>query len=92
MAARPDGIFDLRITHVNSASQKAKSTATIFRQHKETEKREYLQRVLEMQNGSFTPLVFGTNGGVGDECQRFLSHLSSRLATKAVDSYAEVCT
>ena len=30
-----------------------------------------------IEMGSFTPLVFGTNGGMGNECQRFLKHLSS---------------
>ena len=43
-----------------------------------------------MQNGAFTPLVFGTNGGMGDECQRFISHLLSSLAAKTGDIYAEV--
>ena len=84
--------FDLRIKHVNSASQKNKSTATIFRQHEEARKREYPQSVLEVQNGTFTPLVFEENGGMGDECQRFKSHLSSSLAIQTGDSYAEICT
>ena len=32
--------------------------------------------------GSFTPLVFGTNGGMGNECQRFLKHLADKIAQK----------
>jgi len=56
------------------------------------QKREYLQRVLEIENGVFTPLVFGTNGGMGKECQRFISHLSNSLAEKNDESYASVCT
>ena len=84
--------FDIRITHVNSTSQKNKTTSAIFRSHEEAKKREYLQRVLEIEQGAFTPLVFGTNGGMGEECRRFISHLSNRLAEKTNDSYASVCT
>ena len=43
-------------------------------------KRKYQQRVLDVEMGSFTPLVFGTNGGMGNECQRFLKHLADKIA------------
>ena len=33
-------------------------------------KRIYLQRVMEIERGSFTP--FGTNGGTGKKCETFL--------------------
>ena len=84
--------FDIRVTHVNSSSQRTKPTSAIFRNHEAAKKREYLQRVLEVEQGAFTPLVFGTNGGMGSECQRFISQLSSSLAEKSGDSYAAVCT
>lgn len=84
--------FDIRITHVNSTSQKNKATSVIFRSHEEAKKREYLQRVLDIEQGAFTPLVFGTNGGMGEECRKFISHLSNKLAEKTNDSYASVCT
>ena len=31
---------------------------------------------------SFTPLVFGTNGRMGNECQRFLKHLADKIVQK----------
>ena len=65
--------FDVRVTHVNAASQKQQPTAKIFRQHEQAKKREYLERVLRVQQGSFTPLIFGTNGGLGEECQKNLA-------------------
>ena len=42
--------------------------------------------------GSFTPLVFGTNGGMGNECQRFLRHLADRIAQKDTEPYHVVIT
>ena len=46
--------FDIRVTHVNSSSQTGKATSTIFRAHEMEKKREYLQRVLDIEHGAFT--------------------------------------
>ena len=67
--------FYVRITHVNTPYNQNKNTSTIFRQHEQAKKREYNERILEVEHGSFTPLVFGTNGGMGEECSRFVSEL-----------------
>ena len=42
--------------------------------------------------GSFTPLVFGTNGGMGGEWQMFLRQLEENLAKKNDENYASVIT
>ena len=84
--------FDVRITHVNSASQKNQPTSKVFRTHEQAKKREYVQRVLEIENGSFTPLVFGTNGGMGEECQKFISALADKLSEKEGEKYHDIIT
>ena len=35
---------------------------------------------MEVENGTFPPLVFGTNGGVGSECSMFLATLAENLS------------
>ena len=55
-------------------------------------RREYMQRILDVENGSFTPLVFGTNGGLGEECAKFLGELAAKIAKKDDDSYAHTIT
>ena len=35
------------------------------------------QRVLNIEMGTFTPLVFGTDGGMGIESQIFLKNLAN---------------
>ena len=40
--------------------------------------------------GSFTPLVFGTNGGMGIECQIFLKQLAQKLSEKDNELYSIV--
>ena len=37
--------------------------------------------------GSFTPLVFGTNGGMGADCNSFLKRLAEKLLEKNEESY-----
>ena len=40
--------------------------------------------------GSFTPVVFGTNDGVGNGCQRFLKYLADKIAQKDTELYNTV--
>jgi hypothetical protein len=88
-----DAYFDIRITHVNAMSQKDSSTDSIFKQHENEKKREYNQRILEVEHGTFTPLVIGTNGGMGMECQMFMKNLADRLSKKQVlEKYSSVMT
>ena len=52
-------------------------------------KRQYSRRVLEVEQGTFTPLVFTSTGGMAaDECKRFRSQLTELLALKRGDDYA----
>ena len=59
----------------------------MFKEQEEEKKRRYQQRVLDVEMSSFTPLVFGTNGGMGNECQRFLKHLADKIAQKYTEPY-----
>ena len=45
-------------------------------------KRAYNKRVIEIEQGVFTPLAFGTNGAMGKECIAFHKMLASKLAEK----------
>ena len=43
-----------------------------------------------MEIGSFTPLAFGTNGGMGKECRFFLSNVAYKYGESYGESYARV--
>ena len=74
--------FDVRVTHVNSKCNQGKATSTIFKEQEEEIKRKHQQRVLDVEIGSFTLLVFGTNGGMGADCNCFLKRLAKKLSEK----------
>ena len=77
--------FDVRVTHVNSKCNHGKETSTIFKEQEEDKKRKYQQRVLDVEMGSSTPLVFGTNGEMGADC--FLKRLAEKLSEKNEEPY-----
>ena len=45
---------------------------------------------MDVEMGTFTPLVFSINGGMGLDCQNFLRTLANKLSTKSDEPYASV--
>ena len=70
-------------THLNQKLEKC------FSNNEKEKKRAYGQRVIEVEHGSFTPLVFSSYGGQGRETDRFLSVLAEKLSKKKDISYGE---
>ena len=62
-----------------SVTRTRQQSSEIFKEQEEQKKSKYQQRVLDEEIDSFTPLVFGTNGGMGNEYQRFLKHLAEDI-------------
>ena len=77
---------------MNSSSNRGRTTDQIFLTHENEKKRHYLQRVLDIEHGHFTPLVFGTNGGMGKECKFFIRTLAEKIALKQNEDYSTVIT
>ena len=80
--------FDVRVCHPNADSYRELSPKQIFQLHENEKKRQYSRRVLEVEQGTFTPLVFTSTGGMADECKRFHSRLTELLGLKKGDDYA----
>ena len=82
--------FDVRICHPNADSYRDKDPDQTFRQDETEKKRQYASRVLEVEQATFTPLVFSTTGGMAVECIRkqYYSRIAELVATKKGESYA----
>ena len=50
--------FDVRMCHPNADSYRELSPKQIFQLHENKKKRQYSRRVLEVEQGTFTPLLF----------------------------------
>ena len=81
------GFFDVKVTHVNSKCNQGKATSTIFKEQEEEKRRKYQPGVLDVEMGSFTPIVFGTDGGMGADCNCFLKRLAEKLSEKNEEPY-----
>ena len=57
---------------------------TAFKSHETAKKREYNERVIQVEHGSFTPIVFSAYGGVGRETGKFISTLIEKLSEKTM--------
>ena len=82
--------FDIRVTHVNCKTNQDKQTAEVFLNHEKEKKRQYLKRVLDVEHGTFTPLIFGTNGGLGKECSDFIKNIALKIAEQEDEKFGIV--
>ena len=80
--------FDVRVCHPNAESYKDLSPEQIYRQHENEKKRSYAKRVMDIEQGTFTPLVFSSTGGMAEECKRYHSRLAELLAIKKGEDYS----
>ena len=86
---RRSAFFDVRVCHPNAESYKDLEPQQIYRAHENEKKRLYSRRVLDIEHGTFTPLVFTTTGGMGNECLRYHSRLAELIAIKKGEQYAK---
>ena len=59
-------LFDVRVFNPFAESNRSSSsTSSTYRKHERQKRRQYEQRVREVDNSSFCPLVFSSSGGAG---------------------------
>ncbi len=84
-SAAQDAYFDERVFHPNAPSNSSRTIKTAYKKHEDEKKRAYGQRVREVEQGVFTPLVFG---GLGQEATTFYKRLADMLAWKEGKQYS----
>ena len=82
-----DAFFDVRVFNPLVSSNRNTTIPALFKAN-ERIKRSYEQRVIEVEHGSFTPLVFAATGGMGPAATTFYKRLSVMIATKRNQDYA----
>ena len=73
---------DIRVFDPSAVRYKNQSIKRSYVSNEMEKKRHYNDRVLQVEHGSFSPLVFTVNGGMGNECKAFYSRLAGLLSTK----------
>ena len=73
---------DIRVFNPLAKCHRSKPLAKVHQIHEKEKKTKYANRVLEVDQGSFTPLVFSCFGGMSRECSFFFKRLAEKLAEK----------
>ena len=81
---------DVRVFHPNSLSYRSKKIEKVYEQHETEKKHAYNQRIVQVEKGSFTPLVFSTSGGMAPECAKFHKKLAELISNKTKEDYSHV--
>ena len=59
--------MDIRVFHAPATSNRnLKSIPKMYIHHEELKKKAYNARVIQVEKGVFTPMVFSTTGGMGE--------------------------
>ena len=85
-----DAYYDVRVFHPNASSYVSKPLSALFctHDHEQTKKREYGQRIRDIEHSVFTPLVFSTSGAMGREATTFYKRLADLLSEKQDKAYS----
>ena len=82
--------FDVRIFNAKSLSYRSKTLPQLYSQHEKEKKSQYMNHVLQLEKGSFVPLVFTTTGGMAPEAKRFIKRLAAMISAKTKEDYSQV--
>ena len=72
-----------------ASSYRTQSLARIYRKHEAEKKRQYGERVREIEKGSFMPLIFSATGGAGPLATVFLKRLGELVSEKYDMPYSQ---
>ena len=78
-----NAFFEVRITNTNSESQRHLTSENIFTKYEREKKRQYKNRIMNVEHGTFIPLVFSVNGGMAKECLKLHKFVAEKIANKS---------
>ena len=84
--------FDVRVFNPSAPSHQSTSIHALFRRQEKEKRRQYEQRVREIERGSFAPLIFSTSGGMGPTASVVYKRLASLIAAKRKAPYSRTMT
>ena len=80
-------LFDVRVFNPIASRYRNTPLSKCYTINENEKKKQYNERVLQVDHGSFTPLVMSLNGGFGRECGQFYSKLAKQIAEKRKQPY-----
>jgi len=85
-----NAFFDFRVFYPFASSHFKRSLSSLYTSCSKEKKREYAERIERVEDGSFTPLIMSTAGGMGPEMSVALKFLAHKIAVKEGSHYSKV--
>ena len=82
--------LDVRVFDKQAKRDEDKTLQQCYRTNEMERKREYNERILQVQNGRFTQLVFSVNGGMGKEANKCYFRINENLGKKRYEPYSVI--
>ena len=84
--------FDVRVFNPNARRYAKQELSKTYQLNEKEKKRLYKERIMQVERGTFTPLVMSATGGMGRESLKFYLRLSELISEKRDSSYSIVTT
>ena len=82
--------FDIRVFNPCAQTCLTMEPQTVYLRQEKEKRRQYQQRICEVEHGSFTPLVFSATGGMGRAASVTFKRLAAQIAEKRKEAYSQV--
>ena len=74
--------LDVRVFNPNAKQYANIELSKAYEINEKEKKKTYNERILQVEHGSFTPLVMSATGGMSRECKKFYSRLVEMICKK----------
>ena len=81
-----EAFLDIRVFDPNANRYFNASLPRYHEKNEKEKKRIYNNRIIQIEQGTFTPLAFSIYGSMGRECSKFYSKLAELLSDKRKES------
>ena len=81
--------FDIRVVNPLALSNSGKDLNDMYADHESRKKKEYNARILQIEKGTFSPIIFSCFGGAGPEANAMIKRLAAKLSLKRNETYSD---
>ena len=86
--SKRSAFFDVRVFNSHTPLNTKSTTKAFYRRHEKEKRREYNRWAIEVEHGTFTPLVLSTSGGWGPSATVAFRRLAGLIASKHNQTYS----
>ena len=88
--SKRSAFFDVRVFNSHTSSNSKSTTKACYRRHEKQKRRVYERQFIEVERGTFIPLVLPTSGGWGPSATIAFRRLAGLMASKHNQAYSTI--